>query len=335
MTSDVEEILRDGLTQLTAGAKPPAGLVGRARRRNRQRRIAIRAAAATGTAAVAAIAAIAVTGATPRTGGAPSGQTTAYVTNRAEQALAALPQGKLIEVEHDVAYRDLFGFIVLNMALSQQADPSGPAQLPGVLGGVHAQQMVTWTYQGLTLQEGFTAAGKPVFNATIGMVRSAAGTTVLEAYGAAYPARARWRSPVVGANMPAPALTCGNAVAANSDWKAGLLKALSCKLFVLTGRQQVNGIDALELTLKPQPGAGIRETLWIDPSTYLPLRKTTTLPPSLGNGGQRVSHYEWLLPTQANLAALHAAIRQATIPAGFRPLPPTDLPLPVFGPPSG
>ena len=61
MTSDLEELLHEGLDRLTADAKLPAGLVGRARLRNRQRRTAIRASVAAGTALAAAAAAIIVT----------------------------------------------------------------------------------------------------------------------------------------------------------------------------------------------------------------------------------------------------------------------------------
>ena len=37
--------------------------------------------------------------------------------------------------------------------------------------------------------------------------------------------------------------------------------------------------------------------------------------------------YRWLQPTRANLAELRAAIRRARIPAGFRKLPATYLPV--------
>ena len=37
--------------------------------------------------------------------------------------------------------------------------------------------------------------------------------------------------------------------------------------------------------------------------------------------------YRWLPPTTANLATWHAAVHRATIPPGFRLLPPDYLPL--------
>ena len=61
MTDNVEELLRTGIDRLTAGADVPAGLLTRARRRNRQRRRAIWTAVAVGTAAVTAAAVVAAT----------------------------------------------------------------------------------------------------------------------------------------------------------------------------------------------------------------------------------------------------------------------------------
>jgi hypothetical protein len=332
MTSDVEELLREGISRLTDGAEAPAGLVGRARARNRQRRVAIRAGTAAGAAVVAAVAAIAVVGASPRTG-ALREQTISYVTSRTQHALSAVAQGKYIEEVQATAQNASFGFTVINMALSAEPDPTGPAALPGVLANVHAQRMVLWNYQGSMLQEGFTAGGQPVFNATLGTVPSAAGKKVLEAYGAVYPARTQWRSRVTGGpNWPAPALTCENALAgsATANWAAVISKALSCHRYVLGGRAQIDGVTAIKLTMKPEPGLSFRQTLWVDPSTYLPVRVSTDFQPG-GRHAVLVQNYRWLPPNAAGLAALHAAIRQAVIPAGFRMLPSTDLPLPDFG----
>jgi hypothetical protein len=42
-------------------------------------------------------------------------------------------------------------------------------------------------------------------------------------------------------------------------------------LYTLDGHQQINGVNAIKLTMKPVPGLSVRQTLWVDPSTYLPL----------------------------------------------------------------
>lgn len=336
MTNGIEEMLREGFDRLTADAKAPAGMVGRAQRRNRRRRIVSLSAVAAGTAVATAAAVIAVTGVVPQGGPAPRVQTIGYVTGRAQQALATVAQAKAIEEIRATARNGTFGFTVLNMALSHQQNPPGSAVLPGVLGSVKAQRMTSWFYHDLVLQQGFSAAGKLVFTSSIGMVTSPAGKRVPAAYGAAYPARTRWLSPLTGRNGTLPKLTCAHAFpgAATPHLRATILKALSCGLFALAGHQRIDGVDAIKLTMKPALGLGFRETLWLDPSTYLPVR--TSVAAFWGSHGQvslLVQDYRWLPPTAVNLAALHAAIRRATIPARFRMLPPADLPLAGFGGP--
>ena len=126
MSTDLEQLLREGIDRLTAGADVPAGIVGRARRRHRQRRIAIRITAAAGTAlviAVAAIVAVGGAGRAPRSGSGPV-QTVADVTSRAQQALAAqAAKGQAIEEERISGHGLTFGFTVLNMALSHEKNP--------------------------------------------------------------------------------------------------------------------------------------------------------------------------------------------------------------------
>ena len=335
MTNGIEEMLREGFDRLTADARAPAGMVSRAQRQNSRRRIASLSAAAAGTGMVAAAAVITVTAVVPQGGPAPRVQAIAYVTSRAQQALATVAQAKAIEELHATARNGTFGFTVLNMALSHQQYPPGSAVLPGVLGSVKAQRMTSWFYHDLVLQEGFSAAGKLVFTSSIGMVTSPAGKQVPAAYGAAYPARTRWLSPLTGPNGKLPKLTCAHAFpgAATPHLRATILKALSCKLFALAGHQRIGGVDAIKLIMKPLPGLSDRETLWLDPSTYLPLRTSVAVRGSHGQVSLLVQDYRWLPPTAANLAALHAAIHRATIPSKFRMLPPADLPLAGFNTP--
>ncbi len=332
MTNGIEEMLREGFERLTADAKAPAGMVGRAQRRNRRRRIVSLSAVAAGTAVATAAALIIVTTVVPRGGPAPRVRTIGYVTGRAQQALATVAQAKAIEEIRNTARNGAFGFTVLNMAYGQEQNPSGSAVLPGVLGSVKAQRMTSWFYHDLVLQQGFSAAGKLVFTSSIGMVTSPAGKRVPAGYGAAYPARTRWLSPLTGRNGTLPKLTCAHAYpgAATPHLRATILKALSCGLFALDGNQRIDGVDAIKLIMKPSSGLGLRETLWLDPSTYLPLRTSTASSGSHGQVSLLVADYRWLPPTAANLAALHAAIHRAAIPSRFRMLPPADLPLAGF-----
>jgi hypothetical protein len=203
--------------------------------------------------------------------------------------------------------------------------------VPGVLAGVAAQQMVTWIYRGRLLYEGFSAAGAPVFNSTFSTVTTRSGHQVTRVYGAAYPARTRWQTILGRQNGPLPRLTCQRAVGMaplGSSWRTALSKAVSCGLFRLDGRQQVDGVDALKIVSKPGGGLPARETIWVDPVTYLPVRVDVAFPAAHGSASLLEYDYSWLQPTRANLAALRAAVRGATIPPGFKKLPAKYLPLP-------
>ena len=338
MTDNVEELLREGIDRLTAGADIPAGLITRARRRNRQRRRAIWAAAAAGTAVVTAAAVIAATSTPQSSRGSLQEQTISYVTSRAQQALAGVTQANAIQVTEETASQPSdFGFYVLNMSPS-----GGTGVQSGVLAGVNADRMTDWTSTGLLLQQGFSADGKLVFAASIGYVTSRArkgpgkgpGTgpakKVQEAYGAAYLAHLQWHSPLAGPDGPTPPLTCGNALpgAGSGNFRAQISKALSCHLYTLAGHQEINGVSTIKLVLKPSPGLNIRQTLWIDPSSYLPIRAVVAFVPPHGQTLVLTENYQWLPRTAVNLAALRAAIRQSAIPSTFRPLPAGDLPLP-------
>jgi len=334
MTNGIEELLHEGFDRLTADAQTPGGMVSRGQRHNRRRRAASLSAAAAGTAAAATV--IAVIVAVPRNSPPPQVQAIAYVTSRAQQALAAVAQAKAIEEVRATARNGGFGFTVLNMAVGKEPNPTGSAVLSGVLGSVKAQRMTSWFYHGLMLQEGFSAAGKLVFTASIGTITSPAGKPALTAYGAAYPVRTRWLSPLIGPNGKAPKLTCANAFpgSATANLRATILKALSCRLFALDGHQRVDGVDAIKLVMRPPPGLPVRETLLLDPSTYLPLRTSAAFRGAHGQVSLLVQDYRWLPPTAANLAALHGAVHRATIPSRFRMLPPADLPLAGFDGPT-
>lgn len=331
MSADLEQLLREGIDRLTAGADVPAGIVGRARRRHRQRRIAIRITAAAGTAlviAVAAVVAVSGAGRAPRSGGGPV-QTVADVTSRAQQALAAqAAKGQAIEEERVSGHGLTFGFTVLNMALSREQNPAGSAVVPGVLANVTAPRSIAWTYRGRSLHEGISATGALVFHNTIRTVTRRSGRQVTEVFGAAYPARTRWHTIVRGQSGPAPPVCQMGLVApSGSNWRADLSKLLSCGLFRLDGRQQVDGAEAIKLVSVPRRSLPARETVWVNAATYLPVRVSAGWVPAHGPRSVITYDYRWLPPTRANLAAWHAAVRRATIPPGFRLLPPDYLPL--------
>jgi hypothetical protein len=221
---------------------------------------------------------------------------------------------------------ETFGLTVLKMASNPNEQRT--RLVPRVLAGLTAQRMVSWTYRGLELRYGFSATGQVVFHTTINTVTTHSGKQRLETYGAAYPARIRWRTVIRGVTGPLPRLTCQTVIGQlfARDMRVTIPKALTCGQFYLAGRQQVDGVTAMTLIAKPQPGFA-RLALWINPATYLPVRMDVTF--RAGHGAQSLLRYDyrWLLPTEANRAALHAAIRRATIPASFRKLPANYLPL--------
>ncbi len=326
MSTDLQNLLREGLDRLTAGATAPDGLVGRAQQHNRQRRTKIRAAIAAGTAVAAAAAAVTVslaaTGNQPR-GAAVRTQTVADIATRTEQALAAaVDQGKAIQVFR-MSDNEPLGLTVLGPpGVSPNSSPTQP--LPGAHTAVIAQYMMSWLYRDLYVQEGFSAAGRLVFVNINGPITLRSGQQVQANYGAAYPVHVRWRAVFGGGPGSAPKPTCQTFPSEVPSWRATISKALSCGLFHLSGRQRVDGVDAMTLVSQPR-GMGFRDTLWVDPSTYLPVRTSVTIFSGPGRGSHLVTDFRFLPPTRANLAALHAAVRRAPIPASFRPLPAKDF----------
>ena len=265
--------------------------------------------------AAAVIAATAGPGANPN---ALHGQTITYVATRAEQALAQLNPAQAIEMDTLTARGGSFGFTVMNTAFN--GTTGSTAQLPGVLGGVHASSEVDWSYDGLYLQHGYSAAGKLVYTVTTGS----------QGYsGAAYPARIRWHNPLTGLHSSPPGgnptLTCDNAGTGYPSWKPSITKALSCHLFTLGGNQLIAGIDTIKLVGKPITAEGetFRQTLWVDPKSYLPLQTSTTFTEAHRTG--TLTHdFRWLSPTKPTWPACTPPSERGRIPASFRSLPSTD-----------
>jgi hypothetical protein len=309
--TDVEELLREGIDRVAAGTDAPTHLLRRARQHNRRRRQAIAGALAAGTAAVTAAAVIAASTGSPQTSSLHS-QTITYVSTRTEQALAQLNQERAIEYSSETVRGSDFGFTVLNLA---NKPGSGSPTVPGVLTNVHAVRQTAWTYQGLRLWQGYSTAGTLVYSYA---------ETATEAYGAAYPDRTQWHTPISTVNPADIPATCQNAGFGYPTWAKSIAKALSCHVFKLGGNQKVNGIEAVKLIRKFS--GGYTMTLWVDPAGYLPVRIAYGYPGTHGAAITETVELHWLAPVQGNLARLHAAQRRGVIPSGFRELPPSDFP---------
>ena len=104
---------------------------------------------------------------------------------------------------------------------------------------------------------------------------------------------------------------------------AALRTAVSCGSLFVAGRQTVDGTETIKLTSSPV--SLLSETIWVDPSSYLPVRVTAQSAAGLSPTRQ-TADFTWLQPTTQNLAKL-----TVPIPAGFRKVPLFQAVVPDLG----
>jgi hypothetical protein len=316
MNGEIEELLREGLDRLTAEVRVPAGVAGKARAHRRHRRIAARTALACGTAAVTAAAVIAATG--PGQGApAPVGaRTAAYVIQRMGKALA-------------------------NTNMVMQTETTFSPAFPGIM---------QWSYRGNVriVQSGFIPpAAMPESPWAQGQESWGVGTATINGkrtYVQVDYRRHEWyATPALGfapngcSNGPVWAEEGGP-----GNWATYIRQALSCGEFTIAGQAWVNGTKTIKITgsmTQPDFWSGPHgenpetlradATLYVDPSTYLPVRviwknssETADGKPLHGTVRQDI---RLLPPTPRNLARA-----SVTIPAGFRSVPDSSFGGPVF-----
>ena len=290
MSIDFEERLRAEMGRVQVRPRP--GLAREAHRRYaRSRRRTALAVAATGTAAAVAgaTAGFALTAGTPGPGPI---ETTAYVLNHVSRALAAT---------------DAIGYTT--------AHYSGTDAI-----GIFSDRVLEWEFGELSRQLIESSAGQPIVDNS---ARPEDGRgAILSVH---YPIREWMRIKVPLSELPRPSGGNDNRCEANflsvfapghtaADWKQIIAAGLKCGMFTVAGRQWVDGVDAIKLT-GHKPAAGT--TIWVDPSSYLPVRLTAQL--QLYAGGNEKQNatltigFRWLPPTRANLKEL-----TAPIPKGFR-----------------
>jgi len=315
MTTDVEELLRDGMERFTADVQAPAGLahmVGRLHRRHR----ALRAAVACGTAAVAAAAAVAVItavsgGLAGHGAGGAQARTVAYVVRRVENALAG----------------ERLVFRGTTTSTSQAS--------------------ITWAYGPRYRFEEFTekACGRVLPNLTCSghggsVLAFASGTALVggKLVGAdvTYFDRTYSLAPLRGeprqanACSTASALVMGGPPMPVGHWSDFIHATLACGAANVTGHVRIDGVDTTKITGVPvtvrlskgyagavrERWARARWILYVNPRTYLPVRmygSTQTFGgPGRGTLFASVTDVRWLPPTAANTAKA-----LVTIPAGF------------------
>jgi hypothetical protein len=304
MNTDVEDLLRQGMLRYTADLHAPTGMVREAQRR-RGRRLAQRSVTAGAALAACAAAVVAVVfaglpGAQQKSPSPAQTIDAAYVTKRVASALSAAGPAEIAQ-----------------MAVTFSR-PGG--------GTTTAKE---WSYGDQWRSVQYSSTGQPVFEEG-----GASSTYTLVNYSTRTWAR---QSGVAGQTEPAPQPTgCVLAGAAlsplfgpTSKLSVGsssasvvqlLRTAISCGTLTVDGQQRVDGIEATKLT--SSPGSRISETVWVNPTTYLPVRVVTRS--AAGSSvTQRTADITWLKPSAQDQAAL-----TVSIPAGFRQVPfgPTVMP---------
>ena len=314
MSTDVEELIRDGMHRLAAATDIPAGLVGRARRRLRRRRIAAVSAVA-GAAAVATAAAVVVPGAGAPAGNTLRAQAAAYVTSWVEKAVAA---ENLVFVGRSDS--NLWGNTITwaygSRSRFEEYSPKDD----------HRDRVVNgqrlWDFppqeRGLAyLAQGTALVGGKLVSAYVTYFDHKYSLSPLQ------PQPASACSTSAALSMAAP-------IVPTTDWPAFIGGTLACDAATVTGHVLVDGMATMQITGKPitvrlplglakAVGAKwvtARWILYVDPATYLPVRMYGSTETFGGRAGRytssSVTNVQWLPPTSANIAQT-----MVTIPPGF------------------
>ena len=312
MSTDVEDLLQESMQRFTDGVRAPAGLAYRAAQQRRRRRIvrgAILGGAAVATATAAAVAMIAAGTVAQPGSSLAQARAAALVVSRVKTALAS---------EHNV---------FVGRTLSTGDQPS-----------------VTWAYGAHNRFEEFTGAQCGQVNSS-GDCSHQGGSERYLAAGAAlvngkltgayvtYFDHKYSLSPVY--NTPASAcgrsaITMGGPPVPTPHWSSFIKTTLDCGAAKVTGHVRINGQETIQITGKPvtvrlSPGEAesVHEryaralwTLYVNPSSYLPVRMIGVTETFGGSGGhtrfESVTSVRWLPPTAANVAR-----SLVTIPSGY------------------
>lgn len=328
MNDHFEELIHDGIDQLTAGSALPADLADRARRQVRRRRHQVRAALVAGTAAAAVIAVIAATSAGPagtasKTSMGPHPSASATLLAKIERAVASkADSAPVLEIKTTFPAGPV----------PMPADPFSPVQFAE--GGID-RTSIMWTRGHVQKLELFDAKGK-IDTASQETERGMLGTyTSVD-----YHSRSWWRTQdnsFVYKNMiPKCALEPLDA-ALPRDWAPRNLAKeirhdIACGRITIAGRQHVDGVDAIRLVFATghlkipwyeAAPAITHQTIWVDANSYLPVRYQSTLTFAHAKPGSPRSvsvqcDFQWLPATRSALAKL-----RLIIPIGFHHHPAT------------
>ena len=311
---DVSEHVRGRLSAVIAAEDGPDGRpAGRNARshhtvaeaaRLRRRRLALSSAAAVSALAAGAVALLAVV--VPGTGGG-SADAAAYVVGRVSSALSAAEPGQIAQMTVTTRTAALYGGKSITTTAREWSNGGqwrlitySPDGRPLYDEGVSTRRRYTLvSYQARTWvrQSGLGPGptGVSVVPGPPGCQSPTSGEVpLLFAYGL----------PGIGSSASSLPSTVARELRA----------AVSCGSLTSAGRQRVDGIETIELTSRP--GSPASETIWVSPSTYLPVRVTVRLALGKLSGRQQTANITWLPATPQNLAKL-----TVPIPAGFRKVP--------------
>ena len=308
MNVDVEDLLRSGMERFTEEVPVPRGLAHRAARA-RRRRMAIRAAAGAGTAAITAAAVIAATGGPGAGGGAMQAHTTAYVVSRVEKALAS---------QH--------------LVLRGRTTGGGWGPSTSWSYGLrHRFEELTGNSCGHALPDGSCTqrgGSEPYLAQGTALIGGKLTSVYLTYFNRKWSVISETIAP--SACSTTGALEMGGPPPATSNWPAFIKATLACGAATVTGHALIDGVDTLKITgspltekLPPDQAKAYRAkwlrerwTLYVNPTTYLPVRLSssggTFGGPAPGTFSTSVTDMQWLQPTAANIA-----MALVTIPAGF------------------
>jgi hypothetical protein len=302
MNTDVEELLRDGMERFTSDLRAPADLAYRAEQRRRRRRRAVRSAggAAALTAGAAALAVIMVPAAIGLGPGAGAAVDAAYVVKHVSSALNVAEPGDIAQMTITTTGTGFPGQAATTTAEEWSygnqwraitySSPGHPAYDEGTNASsvytLVSYLTKTWAREsgvGQPLPSGFTATKH-------GCTPAFTGVPLLFRFG--LPGLGRTAS-----SLPSTVATA-------------LRTAVACGSLEAAGHQEVDGVNAIEL--KSRAGSFMPETIWVNPSTYLPVRVVVQPSPG-GPGLKQTADISWLPATTQNLAKL-----TVPVPAGFR-----------------
>jgi hypothetical protein len=280
--ADLTELIRDGVDELTAGARAPAGLAARALQRHHRRRAAVRAGriGAVAGAAAAAAAAVTLTAAAPPR----AALTAAYVIRHTEHALAASSSRDFIEARAVTTAR-----------------PASGSPLPG------RARSAEFAYRRQFRDDGLARGGRPVYTEWIRYTPGHQRVVMVN-----YQQRTWWRA-THGSRPSARGCKTPFDIGPpqGPESLAGWIRhAFACRQLRLAGHQRIGGTHTLKLTYHLYRTT---QTLWVSSSTWLPVRWVTR---DSGFGTTTIT-YRYLRATPARIALL-----RPVIPAGFRKVSP-------------